>query len=82
MQTTIMAISIDSRNMHAPEVQTLLTKYGCIIKTRLGLHEVQTESCSQVGLILLHICSDPSEIESLEKELTEIKGVNVKHMIL
>jgi hypothetical protein len=82
METTIMALSIEPRNVHAPEVQNILTKYGCIIKTRLGLHEVASDSCSQTGLILLHICSDPSEIKALEKDLLQVKGVSVKHMTL
>ncbi|NMM63141.1 hypothetical protein HBE96_10620 [Clostridium sp. P21] len=82
MQTTIMALSVDARNLHAPEVQTVLTRYGSIIKTRLGLHEVAVDSSSQVGRILLHICSDSNEVNSLEEELTDIEGVNVKHMTL
>ena len=40
METTIMAVTIDPRSVHAPQAQTVLTKHGCIIKTRLGLHEV------------------------------------------
>ncbi len=82
METTIMSLSIEPRNVHAPEVQTILTQYGCIIKTRIGLHEVTTDSCSQNGLILLHICSDLSEIQSLEKDLLQIQGVKVKYMTL
>lgn len=82
METTIMALSIEPRNIHAPEVQNILTKYGCIIKTRLGLHEVTSDSCSENGLILLHICSDPSEVKTLEKDLLGVKGVSVKYMTL
>ncbi len=82
METTIMALSIDPRNIHAPEVQSVLTKYGCIIKTRLGLHEVASESCSQTGLILLHICSELNEVKNLEKDLLEVEGVSVKYMTL
>lgn len=82
METTIMALSIDPRTAHAPQVQTVLTKHGCRIKTRIGLHEANEDSCSERGLILLHINSDSNEIEELENELTEIDGVNVKHMTL
>lgn len=82
METTIMALSIEPRNAHAPEVQSILTKHGCIIKTRLGLHEIATDSCSQSGLILLHIYSKSSDVEELEKELLKVEGVSVKHMTL
>jgi len=82
VKTTIMALTIDPRDDHAPQVQTVLTKHGCIIKTRIGLHEVQENSCSQRGLIILHITSDSEEVEELEKELKDIEGISVKYMVL
>lgn len=82
METTIMAVTIDPRSAHAPQVQTVLTKHGCIIKTRLGLHEVSRESCSEEGLIILRIQSSLDEIETLENELLDVDGVKVKYMSL
>ena len=82
MKTTIMALTIDPRTAHAAEVQEVLTKHGCIIKTRIGLHEVQEDSCSERGLILLHVVSDSNEVQQLEKDLKNIHGINVKCMIL
>lgn len=77
-----MAVTIDPRSAHAPEVQTILTKHGCIIKTRVGLHEVSKNSCSEQGLIILHIHSSLEEIKVLENDLLKIDGVKVKHMTL
>ena len=77
-----MAVTIDPRTAHAPQTQTVLTKHGCIIKTRLGLHEVHSNSCSERGLILLHINSDSNEVQQLEYELKEIEGIDVKCMTL
>ena len=82
METTIMAVTIDPRSAHAPQVQTILTKHGCIIKTRLGLHEVNQNSCSEEGLIILHIHSSLDEIKILENELVDVEGVKVKYMSL
>ena len=82
METIIMAVTIDPRSAHAPQVQTILTKHGCIIKTRLGLHEVSKNSCSEEGLIILHIHSSLDEIKVLENELLEVEGVKVKYMSL
>lgn len=39
--SVIMAVIIDQRNNTAPQVQEVLTKYGCLISTRLGLHQVR-----------------------------------------
>ncbi|PRR80467.1 hypothetical protein [Clostridium vincentii] len=82
MKTTIIALTIDPRTDRAPEVQTVLTKHGCIIKTRVGLHEVQENSCSERGLILLHINSDSDEVQQLENELKDIEGIKIKCMTL
>jgi len=82
METIIMAVTIDPRSAHAPQVQTVLTKHGCIIKTRIGLHEVSQKSCSEEGLIILHIHSSLDEIKVLENELLDIEGVKVKYMSL
>lgn len=82
METTIMAVSIDSRNAHAPEVQEIFTKHGCIIKTRLGLHETSSDKCSTRGLIILQIQSNEKEIENLSADLQNISGVNIKHMTI
>ncbi|MDP4089172.1 MAG: hypothetical protein Q8930_07900 [Bacillota bacterium] len=82
METTIMALTIDPRVDHAPQVQTVLTKHGCIIKTRLGLHETSEDHCENRGLILLQINGKKGEIETLERELEDVEGVNVKYMTL
>ncbi|UZP02119.1 hypothetical protein JW813_10320 [Clostridium botulinum] len=82
METIIMAVTIDPRSAHAPEVQTILTKHGCIIKTRIGLHEVSKNSCSEQGLIILHIHSSLEEIKILDNDLLKIDGVKVKYMTL
>ncbi len=82
METIIMVLTIDPRSAHAPQVQTILTKHGCIIKTRLGLHEVNQNSCSEEGLIILHIHSSLDEIKILENELLDVDGVKVKYMSL
>lgn len=82
MKSVIMALTIDPRTAHAPQVQTVLTKHGCIITTRLGLHEVREDSCSELGLIVLHIQADIDRIEQLEKELLDVEGVKVKYMTL
>ncbi|EJP6473424.1 hypothetical protein ACFLKB_11810 [Clostridium sp. FAM 1755] len=76
---SIMAIKISPRNEVAPKVQEILTKNGCIIKTRLGLHEATNDSCSKSGLILLELLNNKKEdIETLSKDLSSLKGVSVK----
>nr|WP_319400163.1 hypothetical protein [uncultured Carboxylicivirga sp.] len=78
--TTILGISVYDRTKEAGHVQTLLTRYGCSIKTRLGLHEVSNEYCSDSGLIILELFGNRREQEKLEQKLTVIPGVEVQKM--
>ncbi|MDP2842070.1 MAG: hypothetical protein Q8O06_00335 [Acetobacterium sp.] len=62
-------------------VQELLTKNGCFIKTRLGLHESSDDLCSTSGLIILEFLSgSDTESEILEKELSTLSSVVVRKM--
>ncbi|HHY03801.1 MAG TPA: ribose-5-phosphate isomerase A [Thermoanaerobacterales bacterium] len=72
----IMAVLVNHRSKNASDVQETLTKHGCNIKMRLGLHEAENV-CSEEGLIILQL-SDEKEAKVLEKELNEIPGVNAK----
>lgn len=76
--STIMAVLIDKRTDAAPTVQEILTKYGCIISSRIGLH--QTGECAEEGLIILHLCGEDEKIDKLQQELTEVYRVKVKKM--
>lgn len=80
--TTIMAILQENRVETSVKVQGVLTKYGCQIRVRLGLHDSGIDQCSPSGLILLQLCSDNSIIDQVEKELKEIPAVKVKYMTL
>jgi hypothetical protein len=80
MKTTIMAISLEARNRFAPNLQEILTKHGCIISMRLGLHETSKDLCAERGLILLQLCGDEDEISALNKDLSKIEDIKVNAM--
>ncbi|MGQ1785667.1 MULTISPECIES: hypothetical protein [unclassified Saccharicrinis] len=77
---TILGVSVFDRTKEAGEVQKVLTKFGCSIKTRLGLHEVSDDFCSKSGLIILELFGDKKEQKKLEKKLVGIEGVEVQKM--
>jgi len=78
---TIMAVLIDKRTKEAPKVQEALTKHGCIISVRLGLHETGN-ICADDGLVLLSLCGTRKEVAALKRDLLAVKGVRVKAMEL
>ena len=77
----ILGVQITDRVKEASLVQDVMTKYGCSIKTRLGLHEVREDFCSPNGLILLELTGNPSECPKLENALLAIPGLQVRKMI-
>lgn len=77
----ILGIRISNRSQVNLSVQNILTKYGCTIKTRLGLHEVVEDNCSPEGIILLELLGLEAEMDLLEKELRNLPGVEVQKMI-
>lgn len=84
MQTcpVIMAILQEKREETAVKVQDVLTKYGCYIRVRLGLHDAALDSCSPTGLILLQLCGGDVPANELKSELETIPTVKVKYMTL
>lgn len=81
MKQVVVGIRVDNRNEEVPKVQSTLTEYGCLINTRVGLHEAN-HNCSPRGLILLEIVDDSSQkVDELVDKLNSISGVNVKTMV-
>jgi hypothetical protein len=77
----IIGIQVGNRENEALKVQELLTKNGCIIKTRLGLHESSDNQCATSGLIILEFLPDKdTEIAILEKDLSALNSVIIKKM--
>lgn len=77
----ILGIHITDRVKEVSDVQSILSKYGCTIKTRLGLHEVKEDFCARSGLILLELTGSSEEFFKLENELLRIDGLEVKKMV-
>ena len=84
MSKIVLGIKVDNRYEEASEVQRLLTEYGCIINTRLGIHQQYetNDPCTEKGLILLELNEGrESEAEELEGKLSSINGVQVRKMV-
>ena len=78
--TTILGLKLINRVNTAVEFQKILSKYGCSIKTRIGLHSLQGNFCSPDGIILLEIIDDKI-LSALESELLKLDDIQIQHMI-
>ncbi len=78
MSKTILLILIGNRKDAAVKVQQVLTGWGCIIKTRLGIHDGILENCSDAGLLMLELYGTPEQKEELTRKISVLPGVQSK----
>lgn len=66
--TTIIGVSLENRLETAIKFQTVITEFGCNIRTRIGLHPSEQSVCLNRGVILLEVFDDSERlIEELKK---------------
>lgn len=72
----VILLKISDRNEDSIKLQEILTKYGCDIKTRIGLHQSENNQCSKSGLIILDVTEDSKELTHELETNWETKIVN------
>lgn len=77
----IFGIMIRERLRDASLIQKLFAKYGCNIKTRLGLHDADENICSGSGLVILELIGIENDINNFEKEIRLIQGIEFQKMV-
>ena len=77
----IYGVHVTDRATLVPQVQTLLTQYGCNIKTRIGLHHVDETVCSPRGLIILEMFGEMAVCRELKAKLSTLQGIDVQEMV-
>ena len=78
MKKSILLVLIGRRKEDAVKVQQILTGWGCIIKTRLGIHDGVLENCSDEGLLILELYGTDEQKEELTRKVAVIPGVSSK----
>jgi hypothetical protein len=80
-EVRILGIYVNDRFKDSEKLQSILTKYGCTIRTRLGLHNMDDELAGDTRLILLELSGDLQECLRLENELLGIEDLDVQKMV-
>jgi len=78
--TRIIGIKVTPELSDATQLQQILTLYGNIIRTRLGLNEEVDPEGNRYGIILLELAGDAEQFNMLEQRLIALDGVVVKSM--
>jgi hypothetical protein len=76
----IVGVHITDRVQTVPDVQRIFTEYGCYIRTRVGLHEVQGSYCAPGGLVLLDMICEDKVCQEMVAKLKAIPGIDVQQM--
>ena len=79
-KTVVFGVLLGKRVDTAPKFQEIITRHGCIINTRIGLHHAIKGSCPLGGVILLDLVGDDSEIQALEDDLKTLPDVQIQKM--
>lgn len=79
--TIIIGIKLTNRTETSSDFQNIISKYGCIIKTRIGLHSTCSSVCANYGIILLEIVDDAAIVQ-LKKDILALKDITLAEMVL
>ena len=82
MQKTVLLILVGRRKDAAVNVQKTLTAWGCLIKTRLGLHTGVLDDYTDKGLIFCELVGELDKIHELRRKLELIKGIKTELVTL
>lgn len=78
MKKTVLVILIGKRKDTAVKVQQILTGWGCMIKTRLGIHDGVMDDCSEHGMLILELHGEEEKKQELARKLEVLPDVSSK----
>ncbi len=82
MSKIILGIQLKNRVDDAPDFQSVLSGYGSIIQTRIGLHGSACDNDPASGVILLDFIESPgAALEKLKKDLSKFSNIEVQQMV-
>ena len=78
----VIGLRVDHRRANAAGLQETLTRYGCNIRLRVGLHAADEGRCADDGVIVLQVNGGRDEADRLMAALEATPGVTAKLMDL
>jgi hypothetical protein len=77
--TRIFGLLLEKDHDLVISVQKILTAFGCVIRSRLGVNELFFGK--PAGLIILELWGDIEQISLFEKELKALKNIHFRKMV-
>ena len=82
MKKTVLLVLVGKRKESAVKLQQVLTAWGCLIKTRLGLHSGVMENCTETGFLFLELYGSDEDNAELARKVAVIPGIESKLVVL
>lgn len=76
MERAVLSVLIAKRSQDALGFQEVLTRHGCLIKTRLGIHEI--EDCSEDGLVILYVSGVSEDINTFVNDINALESIRAR----
>jgi len=73
-----LGILMEKKSDTVAAVQKILTAYGCVIRTRMGVNE--DFFGNPAGLIILELMGDEIQMDLLERDLMKLTDVHLRKM--
>lgn len=79
----IIGVHVTNRLVNSVEVQKVFSEFGCHIKTRVGLHDVDETGgqCSSTGIVVLEVIGGRKIVDEIIARLEPIDGVQTGLMV-
>jgi hypothetical protein len=74
----MIIVKLLSRSKQAVGFQEILTRYGCDIHVRMGLHEHNHGVCTDEGVIILQLHPESKVAGKMMKDLKSLGKIQVK----
>jgi hypothetical protein len=82
MDYKIVAVNVGNREGVAQDMQRILTEHGCVIKVRLGLHDIPVDACSPSGLVLMEVSGEEAEIRQMVAKLGALPETKATYLLV
>lgn len=71
---------IRDRIKEAGRLQNTLTNHSHLIRSRLGFHELNENTCSRTGVIILTLTGEENAWTEFQKDIESIDGIEIQQM--
>jgi hypothetical protein len=82
MDYQIVAVNVGNREGVAQDMQRILTEHGCVIKVRLGLHDIPADACSPSGLVIMEVAGEEADIRKMVTRLDALPETRAKYLVV